>query len=73
MSRFVVREGERPTDAKPRWAVIDTKSDLPVAHFPTRKEAEAHAERLAQGPFDLDEQEKWKEEDDEWGDWESWD
>jgi hypothetical protein len=73
MARFEVVEAEHPADAKPRWAVRDTKHDLIVANFATREEASTHAERLERGPFDWSEQEKWKDEDDEWGDWAEWD
>ncbi len=70
MPRFEVREAEHPVDAKPRFAVVDTHNrDLPVANFASRDDAEAHAEKLEQGPLDWDEQEQWEDEwDDDWGD-----
>lgn len=71
MARFrvVEREGMR---GEQRFAVVDSESDdLPVATFERREDAEAHVEKLEKGPMDLDEQEEWQEED--WGDWESWD
>lgn len=71
MGRYEVVEGEHAVDAKPRWGVRDTRHDLIVANFSTREEAESHAERLEQGPFDLDEQDAW-EKDDDWGTWEKW-
>jgi hypothetical protein len=71
MTRFTVVEAEHPVDARPRWAVVDSRSDLVVANFATREEAEAHARRLEEGPLDWEEQEAWQEE--EWGDWEQWD
>lgn len=68
MARFVVTEGETPTDAKPRYAVVDTDNkDLPVAHFDNREDASAHADKLNEGPLDWDEQEAWQDDDD-WGD-----
>lgn len=71
MSRYEIIERERPSDAKVRFGVLDTQSDIIVADFDTRDDARAHIERLEQGPFDLDEQENWKEDD--WGTWETWD
>jgi hypothetical protein len=71
VARFEVVAAEHPADAKPRWAVLDTVTDLVVANFATRPEAEAHAVKLESGPLDLDEQDAWKDED--WGEWEKWD
>ena len=65
MARFQIREREHPGGAS-RFAVVDTESnELPVAEFDTREQAQAHADRLAQGPFDWDEQEAWQ---DDWDD-----
>ncbi|HEX9767241.1 MAG TPA: hypothetical protein VGA36_10795 [Nitriliruptorales bacterium] len=66
MSRFKVIERESTLGTGPRFAVVDSQNnDLPVAEFATREAAQAHADRLAQGPFDWDEQEAWK---DDWDD-----
>ncbi len=66
MARFKVVERERIRDAKPQYAVVDSENrDMPVAHFSSRREAEAHVEKLESGPFDWDEQEAWQ--DDDWG------
>lgn len=66
MTRFKVIEREDPAGTRQRFGVVDTESsDLPVAEFDTREAAQAHVERLAQGPFDWDEQEAWK---DDWAD-----
>lgn len=53
------------TDRRTPWVVRDTedRGGTPVAAFATEAEARAHAERLAQGPFDWDEQEAWQEPD----------
>ncbi|MBW3561919.1 MAG: hypothetical protein KY437_05415 [Actinobacteria bacterium] len=70
MARFQVREGEHPVSGDPRYTVVDTDNDeLPVARFDSRAAAEAHAQRLAEGPFDWDEQEAWQDDwdDDEQG------
>lgn len=55
------------------YRVVDTEDgDRPVAEFRERQAAEDHAERLEEGPFDLDEQEAWQDEwDDDW-DEDSW-
>lgn len=64
MGRFEVWERPRPGQAGNDYLVIDRdSSDLPVATFGDRRAAEDHAERLAQGPFDWDEQDQW---DDDW-------
>ena len=56
--RVVEQEGVR---GQPRFAVVDSNArDLQVAHFDARADAEAHAQRLEQGPFDWDEQERWQ-------------
>lgn len=66
MARFVVRERERTGRSGSEFLVLDTDhDDLPVAQFDTRDAAESHALRLAQGPFDWDEQEAWKDPWDE--------
>lgn len=69
MARFQVVQGEHPGDASPRFAVVDTEHrDLPVAHFSARDDAQAHADKLNQGPLDWDEQEQWQDDwDDDWG------
>lgn len=73
MPRFQVRAEETIGRARPRYAVVDTENrDLPVAHFDHREDAEAHAGRLEQGPFDWDEQEAWQDEwEDDEDDWSS--
>ncbi len=66
MGRFKVVEGEHVADGKPKYAVVDTQwKDLPVAHFSSREDAEAHIDKLESGPFDWDDQEAWQ---DEWDD-----
>ncbi len=69
MARFEVREGEHPVSGRPRYAVVDTHhDDLPVARFDSRQDAQAHVDKLEQGPLDWDEQEAWKDDwDDDWG------
>lgn len=69
MARFQVRLGEHPGDSRPQFAVVDTRHDLPVARFASRDEAQAHADKLEQGPLDWDDQEAWKDDwdDDDWG------
>ena len=59
------------TERRTPWVVRDAQDrhGPPVAAFATREEAEAHAARLAEGPFDWDEQEAWQDDDeDDWGD-----
>ncbi|GGI09215.1 hypothetical protein GCM10011354_32970 [Egicoccus halophilus] len=75
MARFEVRQTD-PKRFDPRdiaYEVVDTQSGHAVASFPDRDEAQAHADRLEQGPFDLDEQDRRRKEQDDWGTWESWD
>ncbi|MTV25346.1 hypothetical protein FTX61_07990 [Nitriliruptoraceae bacterium ZYF776] len=49
-----------------RWFVRDaTDHDREVARFATRDEAQAHVDRLREGPFDWDEQEAWQDDEDE--------
>jgi hypothetical protein len=49
-----------------RWRVLDGDDrSRPVAEFDAEGPARAHAARLAEGPFDLDEQEAWQDEDDD--------
>lgn len=69
MTRFIVRERERAVSGNPQFLVVDTEDDhRPVAEFGERDPAQAHADRLNQGPFDWDEQDAWKDEwDDEEG------
>jgi hypothetical protein len=46
------------------WKVLDRDDhSRPVAEFPDEAAARAHADRLGQGPFDLDEQEAWQDDD----------
>lgn len=48
------------------WRVHDQEdAGRPVAEFPDEAAARAHADRLAQGPFDWDEQEAWQDDEDE--------
>ena len=50
------------------WRVHDAEdSGRPVAEFDDEAAARAHAERLAAGPFDLDEQDRREAEGDDWG------
>lgn len=59
---------ERHTDrrGRPLWKVHDGQDrGRPVAEFRDEEAAHAHAERLAEGPFDLDEQEAWQDDEDE--------
>lgn len=59
-------------DGRTRWLVTDAQDrDRPVASFDDEGAARAHARRLAEGPFDWDEQEAWKDEDEEEDDWDS--
>lgn len=68
MARFVVQERTR-TSGAPEYLVVDSEDrSRPVASFPDRPAAQAHAERLEAGPLDWDEQEQWQDEwDDDWG------
>jgi hypothetical protein len=48
------------------WKVLDRDDrSRPVAEFGDEAAARAHADRLGQGPFELDEQEAWQDEEDE--------
>jgi hypothetical protein len=48
----------------PRWRVHDQEdAGRPVAEFADEDAARAHAARLAEGPFDVDEQEAWQDDD----------
>jgi hypothetical protein len=48
------------------WRVHDAEdADRPVAEFADEEAARAHADRLAEGPFDWDEQEAWQDPDDD--------
>lgn len=75
MARFEVKQ-INPKRYDPRattYEVVDTQDGTPVASFPDRDEARAHAERLNAGPFDLDEQDRQRREaDEDWGTWEKW-
>jgi hypothetical protein len=49
-----------------RWRVHDQEdAGRPVAEFADEAAAVAHAERLAAGPFDWDEQENWQDDEDD--------
>ncbi|MFA9446949.1 hypothetical protein [Egicoccus sp. AB-alg6-2] len=76
MARFEVQQ-INPKRFDPRaqtYEVVDTRGGKAVASFPDRAAAQAHADRLNEGPFDLDEQDRRRREDDEdWGTWEKWD
>lgn len=66
MARFIVRQRERAVTGRPQFLVVDTEDEhRPVAEFDDREQAQAHADRLNEGPFDWDEQDAWK---DEWDD-----
>lgn len=66
MSRFIVRERERSVSGRAQYLVVDAEdAHRPVAEFDDREAAQAHADRLAEGPFDWDEQDAWK---DDWDD-----
>lgn len=68
VARFVVRDRERAVSGRPQYLVVDTEDrHRPVAEFDDRDAAEAHAQRLAEGPFDWDEQDAWHDEWDDWG------
>jgi hypothetical protein len=59
-------------DGRTHWLVHDQDDrGRPVAEFDDEVAARAHAQRLAEGPFDWDEQEAWQdpddEDDDDWG------
>ena len=71
MARFEVRERSKTGQGSPEYLVVNTEDkDRPVAEFDNREDAQAHADRLEQGPFDWDEQEQWQDEDDE-DDWDN--
>lgn len=70
--RWRLRPRERP-DGRVVWQVIDGEDrDRPVATFDDQAAAQAHARRLAEGPFDWDEQQAWQDDEDDdedgWGD-----
>ncbi len=56
-------------DGSTEWRVLDAQdADRPIAAFATEAAAEAHVQRVEQGPFDLDEQlERERERDESWG------
>lgn len=67
-ARWSVRP--KHVDGEPtRWRVHDAEDqDRYVAEFDDEAAARAHADRLAAGPFDLDEQDRAASEDDDaWG------
>jgi hypothetical protein len=48
------------------WKVLDRDDgSRPVAEFADEAAARAHADRLGQGPFELDEQEAWQDDEDD--------
>jgi hypothetical protein len=65
--RWTVRP-EHDHGGTTRWHVHDAQdADRSVAEFDDEVAARAHAERLAGGPFDLDEQDRREAEGDDWG------
>lgn len=53
-------------DGRTLWVVHDDQDrGRPVAEFDDEEAARAHAVRLAEGPFDWDEQEAWKDDDED--------
>lgn len=75
MARFEVQQ-INPKRYDPRdatYEVVDTRDGNAVASFTDRAAAQAHADRINQGPFDLDQQDRQREEDDDWGTWKKWD
>jgi len=76
MARFEVQQ-INPKRYDPRDAtfeVVDTRDGHAVASFADRTAAQAHAARLNEGPFDLDQQDRQREEEnDDWGSWKKWD
>jgi hypothetical protein len=57
-------------DGRIQWRVHDEEdAGRPVAEFGDEQAARAHARRLAEGPFDWDEQEAWQEEEEDEDDW----
>jgi hypothetical protein len=64
-ARWTVEPDEQ-RDGTTRWRVHDQQdAGRPVAEFASQDAARAHVARLSEGPFDLDEQEAWQDEDDE--------
>lgn len=76
MARFEVQQ-INPKRYDPRdvsYEVVDTEGGKAVASFDDRAAAQAHADRLNEGPFDLDQQDRVEEDADEnWGTWKRWD
>lgn len=67
MGKFVVQERDRNLTATPEYLVVNTEDKRrSVASFATREDAQAHADKLNEGPLDWDEQEQWQ--DDDWDD-----
>ena len=74
MARFEVQQ-INPKRYDPRdvsYEVVDTEDGKAVASFDDRAAAQAHADRLNEGPFDLDAQDRAEKEADDWGSWEKW-
>lgn len=74
MARFEVQQ-INPKRYDPRdvtYEVVDTRDGKAVASFADRDAAQAHADRLDEGPFDLDAQDRAEQEADDWGTWKTW-
>ncbi|MFA9432808.1 hypothetical protein [Egicoccus sp. AB-alg2] len=75
MARFEVQQ-INPKRYDPRSAtyeVVDTRDGHAVASFRDRADAQTHADRLNEGPFDLDDQDRRRRQEDDWGSWKKWD
>lgn len=76
MAHFEVQQ-INPRRYDPRdvsYEVVDTRDGKAVASFDDRAAAQAHADRLNEGPFDLEAQDRAEAEADEnWGTWKKWD
>jgi hypothetical protein len=69
VANFVVQERSRTGSAASEFLVVNPDDQhRPVASFPDRAAADAHAAKLNAGPLDWDEQEAWQDpdEDDGW-------
>lgn len=63
--RWQIRPREL-ADGRVEWQVTDAEDrERAVASFATAEEAQAHAQRLAEGPFDWDDQAAWQDPDDD--------
>lgn len=67
--KFVVRRRSDDVRGSGDFLVVNVEdAGRPVAEFSDEDAARAHADKLNQGPLDLDEQEAWKDDwDDDWG------